>query len=82
MSCYRVCFAVYYEDTGRINMTEKDISEIVKQLRIKLKLTQEQFAAKVGVTFSTVNRWENRKSKPSPLAAGKIKKMLSKKDKS
>ena len=36
-------------------MAEKDISEIVKQLRIRLKLTQEQFAAKIGVTSYSVN---------------------------
>ena len=31
----------------------------VQQLRLWLGLPREQFAAKVGVTFSTVNRWEN-----------------------
>ena len=44
-------------------------AEMVKELRVRLGLTQEQFAAKVGVTFSTVNRWENNRGKPSPLAA-------------
>ena len=53
----------------------KDISEMIKKRRIALGLTQEQFAAKVGVTFSTVNRWENNKSKPSPLALQRIKKL-------
>lgn len=45
----------------------------IRNLRLKLGLTQEQFAAKVGVTFSTVNRWENGKGKPSPLAMRQIK---------
>jgi len=40
----------------------------VGELRSKLGLNQEQFAAKIGVTISTVNRWESGKSKPSPLA--------------
>jgi DNA-binding transcriptional regulator YiaG len=44
------------------------LSEMVKNLRDKLGLTQEQFAAKVGVTWSTVNRWENDRGMPSPLA--------------
>ena len=35
-------------------------------------LTQEKFAAKIGVTFSTVNRGENGKGKPSPLAMQKL----------
>ena len=51
---------------------KKDISKMIRERRITLGLTQEQFAAKVGVTFSTVNRWENNKSNPSPLALRKI----------
>lgn len=48
----------------------------IKELRSKLGLTQEQFAAKIGVTFSTVNRWENGKGKPSPLAMRQIKELM------
>lgn len=40
----------------------------VKKLRKRLVLTQEEFAHEIGVTFATVNRWENSKSKPSRLA--------------
>ncbi|MBN2565593.1 MAG: helix-turn-helix transcriptional regulator [Candidatus Eisenbacteria bacterium] len=29
-------------------------------------LTQEQFAREVGVTFSTVNQWENGRRRPQP----------------
>lgn len=38
------------------NMKDKNIPKIVKKLRITLGLMQEQFAAKIGVTFSTINR--------------------------
>ena len=44
----------------------------IAELRSRLGLTQEQFAHEVGVTFSTVNRWENGKGKPSPLAMRRI----------
>ena len=47
----------------------------IKELRTALGLTQEQFAAKVGVTFTTVNRWENNKAKPSPLALQRIEEL-------
>lgn len=40
----------------------------IKATREKLGLTQEQLAQKIGVSFKTVNRWENGKSKPSPMA--------------
>jgi transcriptional regulator with XRE-family HTH domain len=53
------------------------LAKRIKDLRIKLGLTQEQFAAQIGVTFTTVNRWESGKSKPSPLALKEINKLLS-----
>lgn len=50
-------------------MTEPlEISDLVRELRQRLGLTQEQFAANLGVTFPTINRWENQKSKPSKMA--------------
>ncbi|TQE99929.1 MAG: helix-turn-helix transcriptional regulator [Spiribacter salinus] len=39
-------------------------------------LTQEKLAAKLGVTFASVNRWENGKAKPSPLALKQIADLL------
>ncbi len=48
-------------------------SEEIKQLRNKLGLSQEQLAKRLGVSFVTVNRWENKKTKPSALAVEAIK---------
>ena len=45
-----------------------DIAEFVREIRRSLNCTQEELAAQLGVTFSTVNRWENSKSYPSKLA--------------
>ena len=59
-------------------MSKRNISKIIKELQTALGLTQEQFAAKIGVTFSTVNRWENGKGKPSPLAMLRIKELQNK----
>lgn len=56
-------------------MKDKDIPKKIRKLRATLGLTQEQFAAKVGVTFSTVNRWENEKGRPSPLAMLRIEEL-------
>lgn len=57
--------------------SKKDIAvaEMIRKLRARLGLTQEQFAAQVGVTWSTVNRWENGRGKPSPLAMRRIEEM-------
>ena len=57
---------------------EKNISTMIREQRIALGLTQEQFAAKIGVTFSTVNRWENNKAEPSPLAVRRINELRKK----
>jgi DNA-binding transcriptional regulator YiaG len=40
----------------------------IRSLRKQLGFTQEEFAHEIGVTFATVNRWENGKSRPSRLA--------------
>ena len=60
---------------------EKDdeLADTIRSLRAKFGLTQEQFAAKVGVTWSTVNRWENGRGKPSPLAMRQIRQLQSEK---
>ena len=44
-----------------------DIAALVKRLRQRLGLTQEQFASKLAVTFSTINQWENRRRQPQPF---------------
>ena len=40
-------------------------SNEIKSIRQKCLLSQEAFAQVLGVSFSTVNRWETGKSKPS-----------------
>lgn len=38
-----------------------DYQKLIKDLREKLILSQEDFAKLLGVSFSTVNRWETAK---------------------
>ena len=57
--------------------SEAQIAQHVLEIRLEMGLTQQQFAAKLGVSFPTVNRWENKKTKPSPLAIQKLQKILS-----
>ena len=44
------------------------MAELIVHLRQRLGLTQEQLAARLGFTCITINRWENRKVKPSPIS--------------
>jgi len=48
-------------------MVEKSGEEI-REFRSKMAMTQEELAHQLGVTVSTVNRWENGHTKPSKLA--------------
>jgi transcriptional regulator with XRE-family HTH domain len=52
-----------------------DIPALVKSLRGRLGLTQEQFAHEVGVTFSTVNQWENGRRRPQPFLVKRLLEM-------
>ncbi len=36
------------------------IDQFVRELRVLTGLTQEQFAAQLGVTYSSVSRWVHR----------------------
>ena len=56
--------------------TQADMPWLIRELRQRTGLTQEKFAAKLGVTFPTINRWENGRAKPSPLAMQKIEELL------
>ena len=53
--------------------TFENIAEELKKLRQQKGWSQEDLARELGVSFATVNRWENDKPKPSRLAQEKIK---------
>jgi len=49
-----------------------DYSKLVKTLRKKLILSQSELAEMIGVSFTTVNRWENGKHEPTIKIKRKI----------
>jgi DNA-binding transcriptional regulator YiaG len=56
-------------------MKNRDVPGLVKELRDKLDLTQEQFAQRVGVTFSTINNWEKGTRTPHPFLFQRLMEM-------
>ena len=50
-----------------------DYSSLIKELRNKMLLTQTEFADLLGVSFGSVNRWENGKYEPTIKAKRKLK---------
>jgi ribosome-binding protein aMBF1 (putative translation factor) len=45
-----------------------DYPSLVKEVRRQLAISQEDLARELGVSYATVNRWENGQAKPSKLA--------------
>jgi transcriptional regulator with XRE-family HTH domain len=56
-------------------MKNEDIPALIRELRQRLDLTQEQFAQRVGVTYSTVNHRENGKRVPLPFLVKRLVEM-------
>ncbi len=54
----------------------REIAKLIRETRQRLGLSQEKFASKLGVSFQSVNRWENGRTKPIPLALRQIKTLL------
>ncbi|RUR80159.1 helix-turn-helix domain-containing protein [Chlorogloeopsis fritschii PCC 9212] len=51
-------------------------AELVQQTRARIELSQIKFASKLGVSFHSVNRWENERARPLPLAFKQTKVLL------
>jgi len=47
---------------------ERDYTALVKKVRKQLALSQEDLARELGISYTTINRWENGQSKPSRMA--------------
>ena len=61
-----MCYNAYMED-------------LIKKLeiyRLENRISQKQLADGLSVTFSTVNRWFNGKTKPNKIQQYHIKKLL------
>ncbi len=56
--------------------TQPAVGELIKEIRTLTCLTQEQLASVLGVTYSTVNRWENGRGKPSLMGLKRIEEIL------
>ncbi len=53
-------------------------ADAIKSLRKKMLLTQEEFATYLGVSFGTVNRWENGQYDPTMKLKRKLAPMFEK----
>jgi DNA-binding transcriptional regulator YiaG len=50
----------------------QDYPTLLKEVRSQLAMSQEDLARELGVSYATVNRWENAQSRPSKLARAQL----------
>ncbi|MBD1933297.1 MULTISPECIES: helix-turn-helix domain-containing protein [Cyanophyceae] len=53
-----------------------EIAALVRETRYHLGLTQLQFAQKLGVSFQSVNRWKNGRTRPLAIVLKQIEAQL------
>ena len=58
-----------------------DLINRLETYRLENKITQQELAKKLGVAFTTINRWLNRKTKPNKIQSFHIKKLVERKNK-
>jgi DNA-binding transcriptional regulator YiaG len=61
-----------------MQLDQHDLPALFKEVRKQLALSQEGLARELGVSFGTVNRWENAKVRPSQLAKAQFEAFCSK----
>ena len=56
-----------------MNPVHPNYPSLVKEVRRQLSISQEDLARElVGVSYATVNRWENGQARPSKLARAQL----------
>jgi transcriptional regulator with XRE-family HTH domain len=63
--CYRMSERGAGQARG-LKFSADDVPSLVRGIRAARGLTQEALAREMGVTFSTVNGWENGRHRPIP----------------
>ncbi len=76
--CYNILFVIKEGEhrlLAKERLMAKDeqkLPELLKEIRRQLSLSQEDLARALGISFATVNRWENGLVKPSKLAKAQL----------
>ncbi len=55
-----------------MGILKMDFAEQVKYARMKLSLSQEELAERIGVSYSTVSRWEREGRTPQMKTLGRF----------
>ncbi|MBU4318055.1 MAG: helix-turn-helix transcriptional regulator [Proteobacteria bacterium] len=55
-----------------MQLIHPDYPSLLKEIRRQLSISQEDLARALGVSYASVNRWENSQAKPSKLARAQL----------
>lgn len=55
-----------------MNRHALNFTHLLSDIRGQLTMSQEDLARQLGVSYATVNRWENGHSRPSKLAVAQL----------
>ncbi len=58
------------------NIMDIDYADAILKLRTHFHMSQEEFVKFIGVSFASVNRWENGIHEPTKLAKVKIMQLI------
>jgi len=53
-------------------------NERIRSIRMALRMSRQEFAREIGVSFVVIDRWENDRVKPSSLAMRRMEALLTK----
>lgn len=57
-------------------MKQVDYPNVIRKLRAKLNISQQELADLLGVSFPSVNRWENGHYEPTIIAKVKLEELF------
>jgi len=70
---------IYFNPRSEFPNLKIDLIKELEIYRLENRISQEDLAEKLGVAFSTVNRWLNGKTKPNKIQSYHIEKLLKEK---
>lgn len=56
--------------------SQAEVADLIRETRKLFSLTQTQLAQKLGVSYQSVNRWENGRNLPLPIVLKQIETLL------
>jgi len=71
------CMKSYMEERVQSRVAVVDFARLIADIRTASGLTQEQLAHELGVTYGTVNCWENGRHRPLRVLARTLLKRAS-----